>query len=292
MSNPRIPYQMASDRLPLTPPDGKPLMVHLVVNVENWLFDNAMPRKILTAPHGIEQVPDIPNYSWAEYGMRSGMPRLLSCFAERSLPASVSLNAGVIKAYPVLATAMRDAGWEFIGHGVHQKSIQREADEAALIGKAVSMIEDFTGAPPLGWLGPGLKETMETPDILKSLGIKYLFDWVLDDLPCWMTTRHGPLMSMPYTLELNDSVIYAVEKHSSPEMHSRLVDTLTLFDRELQTQPRVLTLALHPHLIAVPHRFVYLERMLDLLQDRSDTIFMTGRTIADWYISVSPAPQE
>ena len=292
MSNPRIPYQMASDRPPLTPPDGKPLMVHLVVNVENWLFDNAMPRKILTAPHGIEQVPDIPNYSWAEYGMRSGMPRLLSCFAERSLPASVSLNAGVIKAYPVLATAMRDAGWEFIGHGVHQKSIQVEADEAALIGQAVSMIEDFTGARPPGWLGPGLKETMETPDILKSLGIEYLFDWVLDDLPCWMTTRHGPLMSMPYTLELNDSVIYAVEKHSSPEMHSRLVDTLTLFDRELQTQPRVLTLALHPHLIAVPHRFVYLERMLDLLQDRSDTIFMTGRTIADWYISVCPAPQE
>ena len=292
MSNPRISYQMASDRPPLMPPDGKPLMVHLVVNVENWLFDNAMPRKILTAPHGIEQVPDIPNYSWAEYGMRSGMPRLLSCFAERNLPASVSLNAGVIKAYPVLATAMRDAGWEFIGHGVHQKSIQGEADEAALIGQAVSMIEDFTGARPPGWLGPGLKETMETPDILKSLGIEYLFDWVLDDLPCWMTTRHGPLMSMPYTLELNDSVIYAVEKHSSPEMHSRLVDTLTLFDRELQTQPRVLTLALHPHLIAVPHRFVYLERMLDLLQDRSDTIFMTGRTIADWYISVSPAPQE
>ena len=51
MSNPRIPYQMATDRPPIAPPDGKPLIVHLVVNVENWLFDNAMPRKILTAPH-------------------------------------------------------------------------------------------------------------------------------------------------------------------------------------------------------------------------------------------------
>ncbi len=292
MNNPRIPYEMASERPTLTPPDGKPLMVHLVVNVENWLFDNAMPRKILTAPHGLEQVPDIPNYSWAEYGMRSGMPRLLTCFAERGLPASVSLNAGVIDAYPALAAAMHDAGWEFIGHGVHQKSIQGEADEAALIEQALSMIEDFTGARPPGWLGPGLKETMDTPDILKSLGIEYVFDWVLDDLPCWMTTRHGPLLSMPYTLELNDSVIYAVEKHSSPEMHNRLVDTLGLFDRELKTQPRVLTLALHPHLIAVPHRFVYLERMLDLLQDRSDTKFMTGRTIADWYKAACPAPEE
>ena len=292
MSNPRIPYQMTSERAKLVPPDGKPLMVHLVVNVENWLFDNAMPRKILTAPHGLEQVPDIPNYSWAEYGMRAGMPRLLECFAERGVPASVSLNAGVIETYPTLAAAMRDAGWEFIGHGIHQKSIQGEADEAALIGQSLSMIENFTGTRPPGWLGPGLKETMDTPDILKSLGIEYVFDWVLDDLPCWMTTKHGPLMSMPYTLELNDSVIYAVEKHASPEMHNRLADTLSLFDRELKTQPRVLTLALHPHLIAVPHRFVYLERMLDLLQDRSDTIFVTGRKVADWYKDVCPAPQE
>ena len=133
---------------------------------------------------------------------------------------------------------------------------------------------------------------MDTPDILKAQGIAYVFDWVLDDLPCWMTTKYGPLLSMPYTLEINDSVIYAVEKHASPEMHRRLADTLTLLDRETRTQPRVLTLGLHPHLIAVPHRMVYLERMLDLLQDRSDAIFMTGRTIADWFEGECPAPQE
>jgi allantoinase len=292
MSNPRIPFVMASDRAPLAAPQGCPLVVHIVVNVEHWLFDNAMPRKILTAPHGLEQVPDIPNYSWAEYGMRAGMPRILRCLAERGLPASVSLNAGVIEAYPSLAAAMREAGWEFIGHGLHQKSIQGEADESALIAQSLEIIRDFTGSPPAGWLGPGLKETFDTPDILKSLGVEYVFDWVLDDLPCWMRTKHGPLLSLPYTLELNDSVIYAVEKHASPEMHRRLVDTLDLFEVEARTQPRVLTLALHPHLIAVPHRFAYLERMLDLLQDRSDTVFMTGRGIADWYVGECPAPKE
>ena len=97
-SNPRIPYQMSTDRPPLVGIDGKSLMVHLVVNVEHWLFDQGMPRKYLTAPHGLEQVPDIPNFSWAEYGMRSGMPRFLELFSSRKLPASVSLNAGVIEA--------------------------------------------------------------------------------------------------------------------------------------------------------------------------------------------------
>ncbi|MEX2454949.1 MAG: polysaccharide deacetylase family protein [Rhodospirillaceae bacterium] len=291
-SNPRIPYQLSSDRPSLEGPGGKPLMVHLVVNVEHWLFDHGMPRKYLTAPHGLEQIPDIPNFSWAEYGMRAGMPRLLDCFARRGLPASVSLNAGAIEAYPSCAAAMRDAGWEFIGHGVHQKSIQGESDEREVIALSLEMIGDFTGTRPRGWLGPGLKETFDTPDILRDLGIEYLFDWVLDDLPCWMTTKHGPLLSLPYTLELNDSTIYAVERQHSSEIHDRLVSTLEVFDTELPNQPRVLTLGLHPHLIGVPHRFVFLERMLDLLQARSDTVFVTGRDIADWYIAACPPPAE
>jgi peptidoglycan/xylan/chitin deacetylase (PgdA/CDA1 family) len=281
---------MASERPSLAPPDGKPLMVQIVVNVEHWVFDHAMPRKLLSAPHGLEQIPDVPNFSWAEYGMRCGMPRLLELFETRGLPASTSINAGVIEAYPSCAEAMRDAGWEFIGHGVHQRSVQGESDERAVISQSLDMIEAFTGTRPGGWLGPGLKESFETPDILKDLGIEYVFDWVLDDLPCWMRTAHGPLLSVPYTLELNDSPIYAVASHASLEIHRRLVDTLELFDRELARQPRVLTLGLHPHLIAVPHRFVYLEKMLDLLQERGDTVFMTGRGIADWYVSVDPAP--
>ena len=290
-SNPRIPYQMSNERPPLDGIDGKPLIVHLVVNVEHWLFEQNMPRKYLTAPHGLEQIPDIPNFSWAEYGMRTGMPRLLDCFDRRGLPASVSLNAGVIDAYPSCAVAMRDAGWEFIGHGVHQKSIQGESDESDVIALAMQMIEDFTGTRPAGWLGPGLKETFDTPDILKELGVEYVFDWVLDDLPSWMTTKHGPLLSIPYTLELNDSPLYAGQNMSSSEIYDRLVNTLDVFERELRTQPRVLTLALHPHLIGVPHRFAYLERMLDLLQGRKDTVFVVGRQIADWYMAASPAPE-
>ena len=287
-SNPRIHYQMTSERSDLRGIDGKPLIVHLVVNVEHWLFDESMPRKYLTAPHGLEQVPDIPNFSWAEYGMRAGMPRLLECFKRRGLPASVSLNAGVIDAYPSCAAAMRDAGWEFIGHGVHQKSIQGEADERDIILVAMQMIEDFTGVRPSGWLGPGLKETFDTPDILKELGVDYVFDWVLDDLPCWLNTKHGPLLSIPYTLELNDSPLYAGQHMSSSEIYDRLVDTLSVFETELKRQPRVLTLALHPHLIGVPHRFAYLERMLDLLQARDDTTFVVGGQIADWYVSACP----
>lgn len=285
MTNPRIPYEMSSARKPLRPPDGKPLIVHLVVNVEHWRFDHAMPRKIITAPHGLEQVPDVPNFSWAEYGMRAGMPRILSMFRERGLPASTSINAGVIEAYSACAEAMLEAGWEFIGHGIHQASMQGESDERELIRQALDRIAAFTGTLTRGWLSPGLKETDDTPDILKALKVEYICDWVLDDLPVWMTTKHGPLIAMPYNLEINDSIIYAIEKHSSPEMYRRLHDTLAAFDGELAREPRVLALGLHPHLIGVPHRIGYLAKMLDELMARDDAVFMTGAQIADWFIA-------
>lgn len=289
MTNPRVPYELASARPRLEPLEGKPLMVHIVVNVEHWPFDQKMPRTVLPPPHGREQVPDVPNFAWAEYGLRCGIPRILSLLEDRELPASTSFNASVIDAYPACAEAMLDAGWEFIGHGVHQRSIQETGDEAAIIQLALDKIARFTGKRPRGWLGPGLRETFDTPDLLKAAGVDFVFDWVLDDLPCWMTTKHGPLLAMPYSLELNDSVIYAVERHSSSEIYRRLVDTVEAFDWELRAQPRVLTLALHPHLIGAPHRVGYLQKMIDLLLDRGDVIFVTGGAIADWFVEAERA---
>lgn len=283
-SNPRIPYEMANQRHGLKGPDGKTLIVHLVVNVEHWQFETGMPRKIITAPHGAEQVPDIPNFSWAEYGMRCGMPRILKMFADRQLPASTSINAGVVDTYPANAEAMLKAGFEFIGHGIQQRSMQSEENEAALIQAALDKLAVFTGNKTRGWLSPGLKESLETPDILKAAGVDYVCDWVLDDLPTWMTTKHGSLIAMPYNLEINDSIIYAIEKHSSPEIYRRLCDTVDCFEREMADgTPRVLALGLHPHLIGVPHRIGYLGQMLDLLMARDDTVFMTGSQIADWF---------
>lgn len=291
MANPRVPYRLSSSRPALPPLDGKRILAHLVVNVEHWRFDDPMPRTILTPPHGRDTVPDVPNFSWADYGMRAGLARILGLFRSRGLPASTSFNAGVIEAYPEAAAAMRDAGWEFIGHGMHQRALNHaEGGEGALIRQAIDRIAAFTGTRPRGWLSPGLRETNDTPDILKELGIDYVFDWVIDDLPSWMTTRSGPLIAMPYNLDINDSVIYAVERQATGEMAKRLEHTLRLFERESKESVRVLALGLHPHLIGVPHRFHELERMVDLLSASPQVKFVTGAQIADWYAAHEPAP--
>jgi allantoinase len=289
MANPRIPYRLSGDRPQLPPFDGRRIIVHLVVNVEHWVFGEAMPRTIITPPHGRETTPDIPNFSWADYGMRAGMTRILDLFTERGLPASTSINAGVIDAYAPAAEAMLAAGWEFIGHGVHQKAINHAGAEAEIIELALSKLEAFTGVRPRGWLSPGLRETNETPDLLKQLGLDYVCDWVVDDLPSWMQTRHGPLIAMPYNLDVNDSIIYAIERHASGQMLDRVERTLRVFERECERNPRVFAIGLHPHLIGVPHRFAELERMIDILSASPEVVFATGSQIANWYMKAEPA---
>jgi peptidoglycan/xylan/chitin deacetylase (PgdA/CDA1 family) len=291
MANPRIPYQLSSARAPLPPLQGKRILVHLVVNVENWQFDQPMPRTIVTPPHGRETVPDVPNFSWADYGMRAGLPRILEAFAARKLPASTSFNAGVIDAYPQAAIAMRDAGWEFIGHGMHQKAMNHvDGGEEALIRACLDKLKDFTGTPTRGWLSPGLRETVDTADMLKRLGLDYVCDWVVDDRPSWMRTTAGPLIAMPYNLEINDSIIYAIERHATGEMARRLEFTFRRFERECRDSAIVLAIGLHPHLISVPHRIHELDAMLDLLAGSSEVGFFTGSELADWYRAAVPAP--
>jgi allantoinase len=290
-TNPRVPFQMATDRAPLPGPGGKRVIVQIVVNVENWRFDQPMPRKLLTAPHGADSVPDVPNFAWAEYGMRAGMPRLLQLLGERGLPVGCTINAGVVATYPRLAEAILKAGWEFIGHGLHQKALTAESSEAELIARALSILHDFTGKPVQGWLGPGLRETHETPDHLKANGVRYVSDWVLDDVPCWMTTRHGPLIAMPYSLEINDSPLHAIQAQPSDEMLTRTRRSVEVLAREAEATggAKVLTVALHPHLMGVPHRIDTVSAVVDLLAARDDTVFLTGAQIADWYEALEPA---
>lgn len=285
-SNPRIPFELSNQRKRLEPLDGKPLMVHLAMNIEYWPIDRPMPRGIIPPPHGAQIAPpDVPNFSWVEYGLRCGMPRIMGMLEARGLPCSALINAQVADVYPSLMDAVVEAGWELVGHGWFQQSLKQAEDEVAVIDQSLAKLRAVSGKKTRAWLGPGLGESADTVDHLKAAGIEFLHDWVVDDLPVWMRTAHGPMVGLPYTMELNDVPIYAVQNGSTDEFLKRVEATLATLERELEHNPRVMTLALHPHLIGVPHVAHYFERALDLLQRRDDTVFVTSSILGDWFIA-------
>lgn len=283
--NPRIPFQMSSERPRLEPLDGKPLMVNPVVAIEYWPFDRPMPRGVLPAPHGAQLAPpDVANYAWVEYGLRCGMPRLLDVFGRHGIRASAFINAQCADVYPSLSQAVVDVDWELVGHGWFQRSLKQVEDEEAEIRHSLDRLERLSGKKARGWFGPGGGESDATPEALMRCGVEFTHDWLLDDLPCWMTTELGPMLCLPYTWEINDVPIWAVQGQASDAMLRRLESTLAVLERELAHQPRVLSIGMHPHIVAVPHRLYYLEKMLDLLAARDDTVFVTSSQIADWFI--------
>lgn len=284
-SNPRVPFQMSSERQRLEPPGGKPLIVNIVLNIEYWPFDRSMPRGILPAPHGAQIAPpDVPNFAWVEYGLRCGMPRIMAMLAARGLKASAFTNAQCCDVYPSMMNEVIAAGWELVGHGWFQRSLKQSDDEPAEIARCLARLEEAGGKRPRAWLGAGMGETFDTPDHLKANGIEFLHDFVLDDLPFWIRTEHGPMVGLPYTFELNDVPIYAIQHSSSDALLERLKATLAIFERETAENPRVLTFGLHPHIIGVPHIAYYFEKALDILVKRSDVTFMTSSEIGDWFI--------
>jgi allantoinase len=180
---------------------------------------------------------------------------------------------------------MRDAGWEFVGHGMSQRSLPSEDDPAQTIQQTLTKIEAFTGRRPRGWLGPGLQEDADTPAQLVANDVEFTLHWAIDDLSVWMKAGAGWLLVVPYTLEINDSVLWAAHQYPADELYRRVVNTLEFFDQEGTDQPRVLTLALHPHLAGVPHRLPFFAKLLDRLQAREDTAFLPAGAVHDWYES-------
>lgn len=121
----RLPYSAIVDRPPLNLPDEARIAVWTIVNVEKWNDGAAQPRTVLPPPMGEPLLPDLPNWAWHEYGMRVGFWRILDCLKTRVLTPTLAINGTVIEAYPRIAEAALELGWEFMGHGFKQRSMHR-----------------------------------------------------------------------------------------------------------------------------------------------------------------------
>ena len=205
------------------------------------------------------------------------------------IKATLSINGSVCDVYPRLAGAAHEAGWEFMGHAQVQRPMHLIEDQRAEMRACIDSITRLTGKRPRGWLGPGLTETFDTPDHLAAEGFEYVADWVLDDQPQEIETTHGPLVTLPYSVELNDIPMMMVQHHSARELYDRTMGQFTRLYAEGEQSARVMGIAVHPYITGVPHRIGYFERLLDEIRLQPGVLFWTGDQILDWYRGARPA---
>lgn len=284
----RLSYSAISERSPLKLPGGKRMAVWVIVNIEEWDPRETMPRTVLTPPAGGAPMPDIPNWAWHEYGNRVGFWRMLDVFDKHGIKAALAINGKAIATYEPIARAAHSRGWEFIGHGFGQKNMQKVPDEREDITKTRDAIRAYTGSNPRGWLGPGLTETWETPDILVEEGFDYVCDWVLDDEPVVLKTRTTPIVNIPYTQECNDVAMMLIQHHKASEYYDRAVDQFDQLYQDSANSARVMAFVVHPYIMGVPHRLKYFANIFDHIRKHDDVAFMTGAEIHDWYLQQRP----
>ena len=280
----RTPYSAIVDRPPLKLPGGARVVVWTIVNLEVWDIARAMARQVLPAPTGAVLLPDVPNWSWHEYGMRVGFWRFEALFRRLRIKPTLALNARVCVDYPRVAQACLDAGWEFMGHSYEQGPIHREEDQPGMIKRSLDTIEKFTGKRPLGWLGPGLTQTLETPENLAAAGVKYIGDWVYDDEPTEIQTAKGPLVTLPYSVETNDIPMMLVQHHEAAYWTRKCLDTFERYYEEGKQRPKIMAIAIHPYISGQPFRIKYLEEVYKAINKRKDVLHWNGEQILDWYL--------
>ena len=288
MSDPMLPNQRSDfsaivDRPPLKLPGGARIVIWTIVNFEVWDIARPMARQVLSAPTGQPLLPDVPNWSWHEYGMRVGAWRFFDLYKRHNIRPTLSINARVCEDYPRVAQEAKDLGWEFMGHAYDQGPIHKVEDQRGMIFKSMDIIEKFTGTRPVGWLGPGLTQTLDTPDILAEAGVKYIGDWVYDDEPTVIRTKKGPLVTLPYTVELNDIPMMIVQHHESDHLYKRFVESFDRLYEESADRAKFVSIAIHPYISGQPFRIKALESIYDYVAKFDGVLHWNGAQILDWY---------
>ena len=258
-ANPLLPQHSRYDFVPLPDrkdyrwPGDRRLAFCLTTNVEWFAFGAGLGHD--PAKSGEPQTHR--NYSWRDYGNRVGIWRLLELFDELKLPAAHNTNSLVYEYAPQVMAAIRARGDEVVAHGRTNAENLRglwQPDEERILREVTEAIARHEGVPPRGWMGSGAYETAHTPDLLKELGYRYLMDWPMDDQPVWLRTRAGPLLSVPYPIELNDSQAIVHRKQGAAEFCDMIVDQFDEMIEQCARHPLVMNVSVHPYVFGQPFR--------------------------------------
>jgi len=279
----RYDYVPITERPVYDWPRGKRLAVFIALNIEHFSFGEGLGH----TPTNPGTQPDVRNFAWRDYGLRVGIWRVFDLLDELGLPACHLMNSTIYDYAPQIPERIRARGDEFVGHGRTNSEQQGDFDEAgerALIGEVTETFRRHEGAGPGGWMGPWISESHATPDLLKEAGYRYVMDWPCDDQPIWMRTRAGPLLAIPYHIEINDSPAQLTRRHTARDFTEMTIGHFEEQLRQSRNQPLIFSLALHTFVVGQPYRLAGLRDILSHMVNHAeaDRIWFTRpRHIAD-----------
>lgn len=279
-----ITYSPITDRPPIKWPNNARVALWIAPNIEHYEFQPPLNKYRNPWPRVCH--PDVMDYSHHDYGNRVGFWRMLEVFDEYKLRATVSLNVAVLEHYPEIRDAMTRRNWDFMSHGIYNTRYlfgMTMDEEREFYRDTIATLRKHTGKQLKGMLGPAFSSTVNTPNLMAEAGLIYSADWFLDDQPFPIKVQKGRLIGVPYSREVNDSLLLrnpGFEADYFLEVCKRQFDVLY---EEGAESGRVMCIALHPYLTGQPHRLKYLAEALGYIVAHEGVWATTADEIAEYY---------
>jgi peptidoglycan/xylan/chitin deacetylase (PgdA/CDA1 family) len=278
-------YWPYHDRPKIRWPGGARLAFWVAPNIEFYELDPpANPqRKAWPQPY-----PALPGYSIRDYGNRVGHVRQMELLDKYGVRGSISLSSALCDHHPEIIAMCAERNWEFFSHGIYNTRYTyglSEEQEREMILDSVATIEKHTGSKPAGYLAPALSHSEHTIDLFAEAGGTYTCDLFHDDQPTPVKVRNGKrFVSIPYSLEMNDTIAYVVNKIEPRRYGQILKDNFDRLYLEGADSGTVMCIPTHNYQVSCPHRMRAFEEALEYITGHSDVWVTTGREIADYFI--------
>lgn len=276
-------------------PDGKRVALILTFNLETWDLTKPTDKPYYAGGPAIlpDSLPgdtaDFPNFTWREYGQRVGIWRLIALFDRLGVKASCTTNAVTFERRKAMTDAVLERGWELLTHNWEQGELltnfaKDPAAERDVILRSLAQFEKFTGRRSKGWLSSSLRGTPQTPDILAEYGCTFYCDYMNDDQPYLIRTPSGPIVSVPYSNEINDFTFVTRRNYTTDEYRDALIEELDVLYEEGAESGRIMNVGLHPHVSGRAHRVRALREFIEHAKGLEGVWWATREEIADWYL--------
>ncbi len=288
-------YVPIIDRKPFKLPKGARVAVIPYINIEH--FPAAIPgTPLIPGTSGFS--PDPLNYGWRDYGNRVGLWRMMELMDDCGMRATVCLNGEIIREYPRIIEEGEKRKWAWIGHGVNNAPANfignvrnpdgslnelAEAKEREILEATLGAMQKVLGRQTKGWLSPFLTHTDNTPRLLEEYGVEYLCDYTCDDHPFMFNTPKNNLISVPYTVEINDIPAFLNLGVSSEAFGDMIIDQFDVLYEEGASNARCMPICLHTFLVGQPNKFKHLRRAFEYITSHKDVWLTTGDEVNDWY---------
>ncbi len=283
MTDDLFAYSPIAHRPPLRWPNNARVALWIVPNIEHYEY---LPKFVRTRePWPRSPAPDVLGYSQRDWGNRVGLWRFFQLADDLGFPCTVSLSMSVIQHFPQILEAMEKRRWELMSHGIYNTRYHWDltpAEELAEMLESREIHRELTGREQSGWFSPAITNTLNTFDLAADAGFRYTADLYHDDQPFPLRVKSGALLSVPYSVDLND-VIVNRRGEEVDEFARQIRDHFDTVYAEGAEQGRVMCIALHPFWVGQPHRIRAVRRALEYILAHPGVWVTTGEKIAGWY---------